>query len=161
VPGYSGGTSFSCPILAGCAASLWSAFPDKSAKEIKDAILITADRFLTPDSNYGYGIPNFYNAYLFLKSNFNKTLTISNDIGIFPNPFRDQLNVILHNETAGSHVIELYNLLGQKIFSKEVIFIRDNTYEWIVPLETNAIPKGEYILQLDGKKMYSLRVVKM
>ena len=114
------GTSFSCPILAGCAACLWQAFPDKTAREIKDAIMISADRFWTPDNNYGYGIPNFYNAYLLLKTNYNGSiLRLSEDAAVYPSPFSNELNVSLYNSTAGTRLVELFNVAGKKILSKD------------------------------------------
>lgn len=54
----SGGTSFSCPLMAGACATLWSEFPDSSAQTIKKAILKCADRSDKPNNKYGYGLPN-------------------------------------------------------------------------------------------------------
>ena len=62
---YSNGTSFATPLLAGMAATLWSALPDESAMQIRERIIRSADRYNTPDTDqYGYGIPNAYAAYL-------------------------------------------------------------------------------------------------
>lgn len=61
----SNGTSFSTPLLAGMAATLWSALPDKSAMQIRELIIRSADRYNTPDPvRYGYGIPDAWNAYI-------------------------------------------------------------------------------------------------
>lgn len=54
----SGGTSFSCPLMAGACATLWSEFPDSSAQTIKKFILKCADRSDKPNNKYGYGLPN-------------------------------------------------------------------------------------------------------
>jgi subtilisin family serine protease len=62
----SDGTSFAAPVLAGMAASLWSAFPEKSNFEIKQAIEQSADRYENPDGKYGNGLPDFYKAYRIL-----------------------------------------------------------------------------------------------
>ena len=58
------GTSFACPLLAGMAATLWSALPDLDAQTIRRLIIESADRYATPDTHYGYGIPDAYQAYL-------------------------------------------------------------------------------------------------
>ncbi|MES2619229.1 MAG: S8 family serine peptidase [Bacteroidota bacterium] len=159
--GYSGGTSFSCPIMAGCAASLWGAFPDKSAREIYDAIVSSADRFQSPGNAYGYGIPNFYNAYLNLKTNYNgNVLRISPDAAVYPNPFNTDLNVALFNNADGNRKIEIFDLLGRKVYSLEV-FIRDKTFEIIKLEEAQWWPSGEYILRLDGEKSLSHPVFKI
>lgn len=54
----SGGTSFSCPLIAGCCATLWNEFPDSSAQEIKRIIIRSSDRYAKPNTKYGNGIPN-------------------------------------------------------------------------------------------------------
>ena len=159
-PGTSGGTSFSCPLLAGCAACLWQAFPDKTAREIKDAIIISADNFWTPDNNHGYGIPNFYNAYLLLKTNYNgQVLRISSDAAVYPNPFTTQLNVSLYNTDEGNRTIELFDMLGNKLFSKQVYL--QNTFEIVSFDDVAGLPDGEYFLRIDGKKQFAHRVIKI
>lgn len=57
------GTSFATPIMAGAAASLWSALPELTAMQLRERILQYSDRYLTPDSAFGYGIPNLIEAY--------------------------------------------------------------------------------------------------
>ncbi len=146
------GTSFSCPIMAGCAASLWSAFPDKTAREISDAIVISADHFWTPDSLHGYGIPNFYNAYLLLKTNYNGgILRVNDDAVVFPNPFINELNVSLFNNEPKDHKLELFDLQGRKVYERS-FFMRDKTFE-IVKIDGLLLQQGEYILRIDGAKV--------
>lgn len=62
---HSNGTSFATPLLAGLAASLWSALPDENAMQIRERIIRSADRYANPDpkNHYGYGIPNAWKAY--------------------------------------------------------------------------------------------------
>ncbi len=59
----SNGTSFSCPLIAGLAACLWSALPEANAMEIRERIIRSADHYTTPTDDYGYGIPNGWLAY--------------------------------------------------------------------------------------------------
>lgn len=61
---YGNGTSFACPLIAGMAACIWSALPDLNAMEIRRRIICSADRYHSPDADYGYGIPNAWLAYL-------------------------------------------------------------------------------------------------
>jgi hypothetical protein len=58
--GYTGGdgTSYAAPIVAGLAASLMQARPTWTAVGIVRALRETADRWLAPDTLYGYGVPN-------------------------------------------------------------------------------------------------------
>ena len=70
---YRNGTSFATPLIAGMAATLWSALPDENAMQIRERIIRSADRYQNPDAlQYGYGIPNAYAAYL------GRTTTIDN-----------------------------------------------------------------------------------
>ena len=60
----SNGTSFATPLLAGLAASLWSALPSENAMQIRNRIIASADRVDNPDMDqYGYGIPDAWKAY--------------------------------------------------------------------------------------------------
>ena len=60
----SNGTSFAAPLIAGLAASLWSALPDENAMQIRERIIRSADRYTQHDmQQYGYGIPNAWVAY--------------------------------------------------------------------------------------------------
>ena len=58
------GTSFSTPVVCGLVACLWQAFPKKSAIDIINLVRKTADNYKTPDNVYGFGVPNFWKAYM-------------------------------------------------------------------------------------------------
>ena len=62
VVGWSNGTSFSSPYLAGLIASLWSINPRLTRTEILHAVKESADRYNRPDTVFGYGIPDFSKA---------------------------------------------------------------------------------------------------
>ena len=57
------GTSFSCPVTAGMVACLWQALPNKTAKEIIEIVRQSGDNYATPDNVFGYGFPNYWQAY--------------------------------------------------------------------------------------------------
>ena len=58
------GTSFSTPVVAGLVACLWQALPQMSALEIMELVRKTSDSYQKPDNIYGYGMPNFWRAYM-------------------------------------------------------------------------------------------------
>ena len=62
------GTSFSTPIVGGLVACLWQALPEKTAIEIINLVRQTASQHQEPDNIYGYGIPNFWRAYMIGKA---------------------------------------------------------------------------------------------
>ena len=58
------GTSFSTPVVAGLVACLWQALPQMSAMDIMELVRKTSDSYQKPDNIYGYGMPNFWRAYM-------------------------------------------------------------------------------------------------
>jgi subtilisin family serine protease len=62
--GKANGTSFSCPVTAGMVACLWQALPQKTAKEIIEIVRQNGDNYTTPDNVFGYGFPNYWQAYI-------------------------------------------------------------------------------------------------
>ena len=58
------GTSFSSPVVCGLVACLWQAMRDKTALEIMDIIRRTGNNYQHPDNIYGYGVPDFWQAFM-------------------------------------------------------------------------------------------------
>ena len=52
--------------MAGLAACLWQAFPEKTNEEIMNAIRRSASQADRPDNQLGYGIPDFQRAFQLL-----------------------------------------------------------------------------------------------
>jgi subtilisin family serine protease len=59
------GTSFSAPLVAGCAALVLSAHPDWGPEAVRDALAMSASRADRPDNQYGWGIVNARDAVLY------------------------------------------------------------------------------------------------
>ena len=68
------GTSFACPLIAGMAASLWSALPTATNMEIREMIIRSCDRYDQPHKQYGYGIPNAWLAYTMATTDLPSTI---------------------------------------------------------------------------------------
>lgn len=58
------GTSFSTPVVCGLVACLWQGLRHKTASEIIDLVRRSASQYETPDNILGYGIPDFWQAYM-------------------------------------------------------------------------------------------------
>lgn len=159
--GTSAGTSFSCPILAGSAASLWSAFPDKTNREVFDAIVMSSPTFWQPDNDYGYGIPNFYTAYWLLKTNYNENvLQVTDNVKFYPNPFSTDLTLVLYGGSKDeTRLIEVFDMAGSKVLEKQV-YMRDHTFHMFTPEELNNLAAGKYVLRLDRDKKNSHVLIK-
>tara|TARA_Y100000589_G_scaffold177056_1_gene167859 strand:- start:15090 stop:16688 length:1599 start_codon:yes stop_codon:yes gene_type:complete len=108
------GTSFSAPLIAGLAACLWESKPTLNNIQLLNLIEESSHLFDSPNDSIGYGIPNFYNAYL-------NSLEISsnyNFLSIYPNPFVD--NFYISHDFNYDFEIEILNSLGQLIFQKKI-----------------------------------------
>ena len=57
------GTSFSTPIVCGLMACLWQALRDKTAEQMIDLVRESSHNYFHPDNIYGYGMPDFWQAY--------------------------------------------------------------------------------------------------
>lgn len=134
------GTSFSCPIMAGMAASLWQAFPTKTNKQIRQMILASSDRFTNPDNNYGYGIPNF-----------GATLSVDNFIAeasfsVYPNPVKNEVTFSFLNENNTASVI-IYSVLGQKLIEEKI-----NNSNPVLSLQ--SLQSGLYFYSFDADNLH-------
>jgi hypothetical protein len=132
------GTSFSSPITAGMVACLWQAFPNKSNKEIKDLIIKSADRYSAPNSQYGYGIPDYS---LSLSTGLGVNYFSPIDVFLYPNPANDLITISFSgNFEIGT--IRLYSMLGQKIGEQKI------TKE-LPTFSVKLLQSGIYIYQID------------
>lgn len=138
--GTSSGTSFSCPIMAGMAASLWQAFPSKTNKEIRQMILASSDRFTTPDNNYGYGIPNFGTALSV--DNFIAEASFS----VYPNPVKNTVTFSFANQSNTASVT-IYSVLGQKLIEEKI-----NNSNPVLSLQ--SLQSGLYFYSFDADNLH-------
>ena len=102
---YGNGTSFACPIIAGMAACLWSALPHANNMEIRQRIIQSADRHAQPHEQYGYGIPNAWQAY-------GQTTGIET---IRENSTTNVQKVLINGRLMIIHKGETYNIMGHKL----------------------------------------------
>ena len=61
--GFSNGTSFACPNMAGLGTCLWQGFPEVNNMRIIRELQKASSKFSTPDDRVGYGIPNMKLAF--------------------------------------------------------------------------------------------------
>lgn len=151
--GVSVGTSYAAPIISGLAACLWQSMPDRTAVEIVNLIRSSADRYLNPDEDFGYGLPDFEKAYQ-LGVAIPKIELASNWV-VAPNPFLYDFE-IFHEGFVGDVVVELINLYGQVVWKEHMEF---QHYARITP--GVALPPGVHVLRLNyGSASYSTKVIR-
>lgn len=135
-----GGTSYSCPIIAGLSACLWQAFPSKTNWDIKTAIEQSASLYLNPTKHMGYGIPDFKKAYEKLSSpDFISNSKLENEFVIYPNPFNNSVDI----NNKGNSVISMVEIINN---AGQIIYADNGFHKNSIAL--NDLPKGMYTLQI-------------
>ncbi len=137
----SSGTSFASPLVAGLAAGVWQAFPDKTNKEILTLLRNSGHTASTPDNETGYGIPNFNRArvlILGLEENLH-----SEGFTLYPNPTNGEIN--LRSTPSYVRTISIINTLGQSIYQNE---LRNKTD--VLTINLNGLTSGFYILSINS-----------
>jgi len=106
----SNGTSFSCPLISGMSACIMQAVPLATNYDIITSLHSSSDRYLSPDSLYGYGIPDIAETI----SQLQEMYLVKPDNGsvISPNPFDDEIQIIFR-EIPEKLRIEIFNLNGR------------------------------------------------
>lgn len=133
------GTSFSAPIIAGLAACLWQASPQFNNMDILSAIEQSAHLFDNPNDSLGYGIPNFYQAYL---ANININTESLNNSVVYPNPF--QSGFFLRNSQQKDFYLDIFNIMGACVFSSYI-----SVEEEVFIDQISHMPSGLYFLQIN------------
>ncbi len=138
------GTSFSGPLTAGAVACLWQTVPDKTNTEILRAVRRSASAYDSPDSLYGYGIPDFEKAFSLLKVT-TSVVAYASGTSVYPNPFTDELIMNCPQATGESLHCVLYNLSGKMVWRKSML-----AQENISLSELANLPAGMYVLHIEG-----------
>jgi hypothetical protein len=146
--GYLNGTSFSSPVMAGMAASLWGAMPNANSAQVKNAIEMSAHLYDNANDVQGFGIPNMKRALLFLMNLLSPATEISKQWIAFPNPVGDVL--ILQRGISQFHdeiTIEVFKMDGKLV------------QKWIKPdanrielRDIRFLPKGILLLKISSSK---------
>jgi subtilisin family serine protease len=147
--GRGNGTSFSSPIIAGMAATLWQAFPTATNMDIFNAIEESANLYLTPNDSMGHGIPDFWKAFVRLS---NDIYSQPNDrsVLVFPQPSDGQFEVRVEGnfpDTKNYHY--LYDSSGRSV--KYYKWDYNYSEPWaIYHLDLTAQPTGQYYFVIES-----------
>jgi subtilisin family serine protease len=131
---FANGTSLATPVAAGMCACLWQAMPVYTSTEMMQIIRESGHLHNNPDTEYGYGIPDFYKAYTtHVGLNDYKPLQLS----VYPNPVTDKLNIV--NPDGNIQTVTLYNASGQLVLQTAV------SSSPILEINVSSLPNGFYI----------------
>lgn len=136
---YANGTSFSSPILAGMAASAWSALPELTSMELFRLVEESAHLYPNGNNDYGYGVPDFQNIMQYVGVND----LPDEEFRVYPNPFVNSINIELPDGVLQTNEIEVcvYNMLGEQVHKS----IGSTSLNIQIP---TFLDQGNYIVKL-------------
>lgn len=157
----SNGTSFSGPLIAGAAATLWSANPDKTNMQIFDAIQRSAHKYNNPDNEYGYGIPNFGYADMILKNQVTDSYYKEQKLLVYPNPVKeDEIFLDFFSNSDGLIDIKVSDLSGKVVAQKQQNVFKQTLNRLNVKF-MGVLAAGTYVVTVtEGKSGFSGKFVK-
>lgn len=145
------GTSFSSPIIAGMAASLWQAFPTATNMDIFNAIEKSASLYQTPNDSMGYGIPDFWKAFVDL-SNQIYSQPNERSVLVFPQPSDGQFEIRVEGnfpDTSNYHY--LYDSSGRSVKYYKWDYNYSNPWA-IYHIDLTAQPVGQYYFVIESSQ---------
>jgi hypothetical protein len=147
--GYANGTSFSCPIIAGMSACLWQALPGLHPTELMTRIRLTASLANTPDTYYGWGIPNFSLALLGINE-LSKNTTPGKPV-LFPNPVgQNELQFLWLSRDSQTIRIRVFDAGGREVINTEK-YIPAGSYQAHTVDGFPSLYQGVYVVHLQSR----------
>jgi len=142
------GTSFSAPVAAGMAASIWSAFPNMTNFELMEEIIKSSTNHNNPDTLCGYGIPNVWKIYQDLK----ETKKYFTDKSIYFAQIKFN-SLFIQSSQSNDYTFYLCDVLGRKIISDS----GNGNATFYLPFISNGI----YILKIFDKTIIKPQMIKL
>ena len=139
--GQSNGTSFSSPILAGAAACLIQANPNRTVQEVMDAIRQSSSQFASPDEFKGYGIPDFCVAHDILSDDAGLEDFNENNLLVYPVPASTNMFIAGLPVKEGMVSVNIINHLGQQI-----VEIQEGSMNGQIELDASMLSNGMYTI---------------
>lgn len=130
--GYSNGTSFSSPIMAGAMACLIQAFPNYHPADLRQKVKESANYYDNPTDQLGHGIPDFEEAYGACLGvlDFDKKY-----VKVYPNPSSGLYTIDAEIPVRQLQVISFTGKIVRK-------------YKATTELDISDLPQGIYILKV-------------
>jgi serine protease AprX len=141
--GFSNGTSFSSPIMAGAVASLWQSRPEVKNNRLMDVVRRSGHLFDNPTDEMGYGISNFQEAYNDLQTLGIEGQLLKETFAIYPNPVVDYFSVSFPQQSDRA-VVTIFDVLGKQVMMKEITAISNS-------VNMSELSRGVYIANISAE----------
>ena len=142
------GTSFSAPVAAGMAASIWSAFPNIKSFELMEKIIQSSTNYNNPDTLCGYGIPNVWKIY----QNLKKTERYFTENRVYFAQIKFN-SLFIQSSQLNDYTFYLCDVLGRTIISGS----GNGNATFYLPI----LSKGIYILKIFDKTLVKPQTIKL
>jgi serine protease AprX len=151
----SNGTSFSGPIMAGFATSLWQANLSKTNYEMIQLIRQLGSKASNPDNSLGYGIPNYKRIVTGLP-----TPGTEEGIAVINPVTGNELVLFLSDDWRKQQgELQLMDATGKLILKK---MLQSNQERQTIDLQKLALQKGIYLCRvISGDQTATVRFVKL
>ena len=154
--GSGSGTSAACPLVAGVAALLISAFPDATPVQIGDALRSTASRASAPDRFQGWGLVDALAAYRALRDlGPEPPLFGGRTARIVPNPYPlgPSTPIRIELSAPAQVTLHLFDVRGRLVRAllSEPLPANTHTIEWNGTDDSgHGVASGAYYLRLQA-----------
>jgi len=149
------GTSFSAPLVAGLSACLWQAVPGATNMQVLKAIKQSASHSSQPDTLTGYGIPDFYRAYIDLRAVVRTDGPDNHIISLYPNPVENRFDVAFYATQADEFRFRILDQRGKERSTRSYALKKGVNRLSFTGLGT--LPSGVYLLTISGDHFYTTR----
>jgi hypothetical protein len=147
--GSGGGTSYSCPLVAGASALLLEVDPSLTPMQLATLLKNTASLSNNPNNQYGWGIINTYAAVQLLITDTGKSDEIPEDFYLFqnyPNPFNPSTIIRINIPVKSDVKLVLYDILGREI--KTLLNEEMNPGTKEIAFNGNDLTTGVYLVRM-------------
>lgn len=143
------GTSFSSPIVAALAACLWQTQPKATNMQVFRAIEQSAHLYTQPNDSMGFGIPDFWKARTLLEQavlSGTDNLFGQPMINAYPNPFKDEIQLLFQHEEGGLGELEVFDVMGRLVFV-ETLTLNPGRTLYSLSKAFSGMTAGNYVVR--------------
>lgn len=156
--GKSNGTSFSAPQITALAAGIWEARPEWKKDEVILNLLKSATQSENPDSQIGFGIPNFQKAI----ETTNSKIPLDPETEkwkIFPNPLESTVEFFIQFETGLESELTVFDTSGKLVLKTQM---KRASIKEPYQVNLSSLSPGTYVIQVtDGLQVKRAKLFKL